>query len=172
MQFQYISIDLISAYNKNKQYKTLDFWFRDMVNFNFSKKSLGLVSPPHFVYGFSRKIFPKLYPINWPNVYVWLPLILQIMVIMCITIVFHSGCDAIKLEINLIFLIKPLTKKSKQKLKYLENEKTFWREYKAFFIIFKGLSAAKYCLRPESVPFREWIFRNHFIHFYSSSFHI
>ena len=28
-----------------------------MFNFNFSEKSLGLVSPPHFNYGFSRKMF-------------------------------------------------------------------------------------------------------------------
>ena len=26
-----------------------------MVNFNFSEKDLGLVSPPHFVYDFSKK---------------------------------------------------------------------------------------------------------------------
>ena len=33
-----------------------------------------------------------------------------------------------------------MTKKSRQKLKYLENEKSFKGERKAFFIIFKGLS--------------------------------
>ena len=27
-----------------------------MLNFNFSEKGLGLVPPPHFVYGFSRKL--------------------------------------------------------------------------------------------------------------------
>ena len=31
-----------------------------MLNFNFSEKGLGLVSPPHFVYDFSRKMFPML----------------------------------------------------------------------------------------------------------------
>ena len=39
-------------------------------------------------------------------------------------------------EINLIFLIKPfccLTKKSKQKLKYLENEKSFGGKIKSIF---------------------------------------
>ena len=37
-------------------------------------------------------------------------------------------CDVINFEINLIFLIKPffyMTKKSRQKLKYLENDKSF-----------------------------------------------
>ena len=48
--FQYISIALNLAYNKNKLYKTLDYWSRDMLNFNFSEKGLGLVSPSHFVY--------------------------------------------------------------------------------------------------------------------------
>ena len=28
-----------------------------MLNFNFSEKGLGLDSPPHFVYDFSRKMF-------------------------------------------------------------------------------------------------------------------
>ena len=55
-QFQYISIAFSLAYNKNKPYKTLDYWSRDMLNFNFSEKDLGLVSPAHFVYHFSIKI--------------------------------------------------------------------------------------------------------------------
>ena len=55
--FQYISIALNLPYNKNKLYKTLDYWSRDMLNFNFSEKGLGLVSPPYFVYDFSRKMF-------------------------------------------------------------------------------------------------------------------
>ena len=45
-------------------------------------------------------------------------------------------------EINLIFLIKPFfphDQKSRQKIKYLENERSFSDE-KSFFIIFKGLS--------------------------------
>ena len=35
-----------------------------------------------------------------------------------------------------------MTKKSLQKLKYLENEKSFYDEIKAIFIIFKGLKKA------------------------------
>ena len=59
-----MSIAINLTYNKNKLYKTLDYASRDMINFNFSEKSLGLVSPPHFVYGFSRKMFLKLHSIN------------------------------------------------------------------------------------------------------------
>ena len=48
-----------------------------------------------------------------------------------------------------------MTKKSTQKLKYLANKKAFEVTQKAFFIIFKELSVAKNCLRPESVPLNE-----------------
>ena len=53
---------------------------------------------------------------------------LEILGNMYITIVCLPSCDVIKFEINLVFFIKPfcyMTKKSKQKLKYLENEKSF-----------------------------------------------
>ena len=68
-----------------------------------------------------------------------------------------AGCDVIKFEIYLIFLIKPffyMTKKSRQKLKYLRTKRAFYVKQKSFFIIFKGLSFAKNCLRPESAPLR------------------
>ena len=45
------------AFNKIKLYKTLDYWPRDILNFDFLEKALGTVSPPHFVYDFSRKCF-------------------------------------------------------------------------------------------------------------------
>ena len=35
-----------------------------MPNFGFSEKGLEIVSPPHFVYDFSRKIFLMLYSIT------------------------------------------------------------------------------------------------------------
>ena len=56
--FYYIWINL-----KNKLYKTLDC-SRDILNFDFLKKGLGIVSPQHFVYDFSTKVFPMLYSIN------------------------------------------------------------------------------------------------------------
>ena len=58
------------------------------LNFNFSEKGLGLVSPPHFVHDFSRKMFLMLINRNWQNFIVWLPLPLEILGNMCITI----GC--------------------------------------------------------------------------------
>ena len=47
---------------------------------------------------------------------------------MCTEIVYFPGFDVINSEINLIFLIKPffyMTRKSKQKFKYLENKESF-----------------------------------------------
>ena len=83
-------------------YQTLDYWSRDMINYNFSEKDLELVSPLYFVYDFSKKTFLLLHSINWPIFIVWLPLLLEILGNMFITI-------------N-IFLIKPfcyMTKKSR-----------------------------------------------------------
>ena len=102
--FQYISIVLNLRFNKHKLYKTLDYWSRDILSFNFPEKGLGLVSPPYFVYYFSRKMFFMLYSINWPNFIVWLALLLEILGNICITIVCQKDCDVIKFEINLSFL--------------------------------------------------------------------
>ena len=134
--FRYISIPLNLPYNKSKLYKTLDYWSSDIINFNFSEKGLGLVSPPHFVHDFSRKMFLMLLSINRPNFIVWLPLLLEILGNMFITIACWPDCDVIKFEIKLITLIKPfwcMTKKSRQKLKHLENGKSFWSEIKIVF---------------------------------------
>ena len=116
------------ACNKNKLCKTLDYWFREMLNFDFLEKGLERVSPPHFEYDFSRKMFLMLYSINWPNFIVWWPLHLEILDSMCIAVICFLGCVVINYEINLIFLIKLFfykTKMSRQKIKYLENGKSY-----------------------------------------------
>ena len=58
-----------------------------MLNFGFLDKSLGKVSPAHFVYDFSAKMFLMLYSMNRPDFIVWLPLLLEILGNMCISIV-------------------------------------------------------------------------------------
>ena len=67
--FYYILIALKLAYNRNKLFKTLHYWSRDMFNFDILDNGLGIVSPAHFVYDFSKKkkMFFMLYCINWPN---------------------------------------------------------------------------------------------------------
>ena len=81
--FHYISIALKLAYNRNKLFKTLHYWSRDMLNFDILDKGLGIVSAAHLVYDFSTKMFLKLYSINWPNFIVWLPVLLEILGNMC-----------------------------------------------------------------------------------------
>ena len=40
----------------NKHCKASDYWSRDMLNFAFFKKCLGLVTPPYFAHIFSTKV--------------------------------------------------------------------------------------------------------------------
>ena len=58
-----------------------------MLNFDFLDKGLGIVSPAHFVYDLSTKMFLMLYSINCPNFIAWLPLLLEILGNTCIAIV-------------------------------------------------------------------------------------
>ena len=77
-----------------------------------------------------------VYCYSWSNFIVWLPLLLEILGIMFITIVCFPGCDVIDFDINLIFQIEPFfykTKTSRQKFKYLKNEKSFQGEIKSIF---------------------------------------
>ena len=80
-----------------------------MLKFDFLDKGLGIVSPAHFVYDFSTKIFLMLNSINWPNFIPWLPLLLRILGNICIAIVYYPGYDVMDFEINLIFLIEPFS---------------------------------------------------------------
>ena len=79
LSLQAILIAFDLAYNKNNLHETLDYWSRDILNFGFLEKGLGIVSPPHFVNDFSRKTFLMLHSINWSSFIVWLPLLLEIL---------------------------------------------------------------------------------------------
>ena len=61
---------------KTNSIKRLDFWSKDMLNFNFSEKGLGLISAQHFKHDFSRQMSLMLHSIKWPYFVVWLPLLL------------------------------------------------------------------------------------------------
>ena len=86
---------------KKTLYKTLDYW---MLSFDLLGKGLGIVFPPIVVYDFSRKMFLKLYCMNWPNVIVWMPLLLEILELYwnCLFPVF----DIVNFVFNLVFWIK------------------------------------------------------------------
>ena len=127
LDFIYILIALKLAYNRNKLLKTLQYWSRDMLKFEFLEKSLGIVSPAHFVHNFSTKMFLISYSINWPNFIAWLPLLLEILGNMCIGIVCYPGCDVMDFEINLILIMEPF---------FLQEQKELLRWNKKPFSLF------------------------------------
>ena len=123
---RYLSLCLTCwSCRKNGLIRNISLTSKFMISFNISEKGFGLVSQPHFIYDFSRKMFLMLHSINWPTFIVWFPLLFEILA-QCV----HS----------------------RQKLKNLENEKRFCAEMKNIFHHFKGLSVVKNCLRPDSVP--------------------
>ena len=58
-----------------------------MFDFDFLEKSLGRLSPPYFVYDFQEKRLILMFDfITWPNIIIWLPLLLEILIKMWIAI--------------------------------------------------------------------------------------
>ena len=88
----------LSIQKKKKKHEISDCSSRNMINFNFFKKGLGLLFLSHFVHEFSRKVFLVLYFLKWPNFAVWLPVLLEISG-MFILIVCYPVCDVMNLEI-------------------------------------------------------------------------
>ena len=86
-----------------------------MLNFDFLDKGLGIVSLAYFVYDFSTKILLMLHSINWPN---FMPGCLYFLK-------YWAMCVLQLLVIQVCY--------SWQKLKYLENEKSFYGEIKSVF---------------------------------------
>ena len=152
MVWSLVSIALNLACNKNKLYKSLDYWSRDMLSFGFLVKALGIISPPHFLYNFLRKICLMLYSTDWPNFIVWLPLLREILGNMCIEIVCFLGCDVINFPSLSLYSSHFSTwpKSQNKNLNTLRMKRTFNVEWKAFFITFKKVSVARNYHRPES----------------------
>ena len=112
-----VLITLNLAYNRNKLYKTLQYRSRDMLNFDFFRKSLEIVSSPHL--SCCVLVIDK---ISVPDFFHFL----------YIAIVSVPDCYVIDFETNLTFLIKPLIylkKKSGQKIKVLENKKSIFHNF-------------------------------------------
>ena len=99
VSFKIFRCPSIWTYNKNKMYKNSYCWSRYMLNFDSLEKGLGLISPQHFGYDFSRKMFFMSYSINLPNFIIWLSLLLDISGNMCIVIICFPVCDVIILKI-------------------------------------------------------------------------
>ena len=108
--FQYILIALNMAYNKNKLYKNLNYWSRDMLKFDFLEKDLHHI----LCIIFQEKCFSCYIPgcdvINF-----------EIIFIILIKPFFY------------------MAKKSIQQCKFVEKENSFQGEIKSIFHHFKGL---------------------------------
>ena len=89
---------------------------------------------------FQEKDFSCYILLTDENLIARLPLLLEILVYMCITIV-CSCYDVINFEISLIFLIKQffyMTKMSRQKSDILRTKRTFKMKWKHFSLFLKG----------------------------------
>ena len=88
-----------------------------MPNFNFPEKSLGQVCPPHFADDFSRKMFLIF------SHYI----LLNDQISLSDSLYFsrYWAICVLQLLFNQAVTFCYMTKKSRQKLKYLENEKSF-----------------------------------------------
>ena len=106
LQFVFIVCQIEGSKDIETKLQTTSFYLI-LSFFKKIKWGLELVFLPHFLHDFWRKIFFLLYSINSPSFIVWLPLLREILGNMCIVIVCLPGCDAMKFEVNLIFLIKP-----------------------------------------------------------------
>ena len=82
-----ISFDSGKLGTQKKQIdNTIDYFSRDMSNFDFLGKSVGISFSAHIAYYFSRKTVIMLYFIIWLNFIAWLLLLLDILVQTCIAI--------------------------------------------------------------------------------------
>ena len=122
-------------------------WPRDMLKFEFLEKGLELIAPLLFVYDFSRKTFIMLYSINWSNFILFHGIKSHI----CIVIICFPGYDVINFVINASFL-STWPKMQDKDLHILKTKRASKMKQKGFFIICKGVSIARNCLRQESAP--------------------
>ena len=92
------------------------------------KRGLELVSLPHFLHDFWRKIFLMLYFINWPSFIAWFLLLLEMWGNICIVSICCPVYHVTNFEINRSFDIKPffyITKKSGQNENISRTKKAF-----------------------------------------------
>ena len=70
-----------------------------MPNVDFLEKGLGIVSPPHFVYGFSRKMFLMLCYIDWSNLILSFPLLIAFTLLIAFDIDQYVSCNYLLLRL-------------------------------------------------------------------------
>ena len=74
--------------------------------FSKIKRSLELVSLPHFLHNFWRKIFLPLHSINWRSFNVWLPLLCEILGICLLQLFVNQILTSWILKLALHFLTR------------------------------------------------------------------
>ena len=130
----FISIAFKLPYNRNKLFKTLHYWCRDMLNLDFSDKGLWIVSPAYFLYDFSTKMLLMLYSINWP---ISLPGCLYFLRYWAICVLRYFVNQVVRswiLKKRAIFSTWP--KSHDKNFNILRTKRAFKVKKKAFFIIF------------------------------------
>ena len=130
------SIVLSLDYNKNKLYKTSDCWSRDTLNFDFLRKVSGNSFTTRFcVWLFKKNVFCVI--IYYLSKFHWLIVFISWDIghsLYCSCLFSklwrHKSWDQPYLPNQFFFY---MTKNSRQKLKYLRNEKSFYGEIKSIF---------------------------------------
>ena len=130
-----VALNLV--YNKNRLYKTLNFDTEIYSILTFQKRTWKQFLYHTLFIIFQEKCFSCYIRLtDLTKFHIRIAIASEILDIMCIeilenmyiVIVCLPGCDVIKFQINLTFLIKPffyMTKRPRKKFKYLENEKSF-----------------------------------------------
>ena len=109
-----------------------------------NKKRSGTSLSASFSAWFSKKnsFLVIFYNKNIPNFIFWLPLIREILRIMCIEIVFNQVVTSWNLKLTLSFSSSRffyITKNQDKNLNILKTKRAFKMKLKAIFITFKGL---------------------------------
>ena len=159
----YVFVLTFWSCRKNHLIKTLHYWSRNMLNFDILDKGQGIVSTTHFVYDFSS--------------YILLTNQMSFSGCLCYFLRYYSIC-ALQLSVNQIVIssISKLIwsfysssfytwpKKSRKKLKYLENEKLLMWNKKHFSSFFSSpLSFRKFyqtlecTFKPQMLEIPFWI---------------
>ena len=133
-QLSNVLYSLFLLYAKNEDYQNIlklscgPLFFTSYNAFLKKLRCLELASLPHFLMIFEEKYF---------SFYILLPdqislsdglCFVRYWAICALQLFFLPGCDTMNFETNLVFLIKPFLKKkkkSRQKLKHLDNKKSF-----------------------------------------------
>ena len=106
----------------------------NMLNFVLSEKGLGLVSLPHILYYFLRKIFFVQYSISWQSSLFDCHHFLRYWTVFVLQLFFFPVYDVRNFGINLSFLIKPKC----ILINILKTKRSFKVKWKTFVWLLKG----------------------------------